>query len=112
MVKPGGKSEAIVESIDVYLTLCELTGIPLPDGIDGESLMKNLLDPSMKGGSAISYFGDNETIRTDRYRLTRHGENKFELYDHTGIDGETTNLADKKPELIDEINGIMRELMK
>jgi len=46
MVKPGGKSEAIVESIDVYLTLCELTGIPLPDGIDGESLMKNLLDPS------------------------------------------------------------------
>ncbi len=112
MVKPGVKSEAIVESIDVYPTLCELVGIPIPEGIDGESLTKILRDPSMKGGTAISYFGNSETIRTDRYRLIRHPKNKFELYDHTSADGETINLADKNPELIDEINGMLREFEK
>jgi iduronate 2-sulfatase len=112
MEKPGVKTDAIVESIDIYPTLCELTGVPTPDGINGQSLAENLRDPSAKGSAAISYFGNKGTIRTDQYRLIRHGKGKYELYDHSGTDGETTNLADKNPKLVEELNGTLNEVLK
>ena len=112
MEKPGVKSAAIVESIDIYPTLCELTGVPTPAGLDGESLLENLNDPSVKGGFAVSYFEDKESIRTDQYRLTRHPGKKMELYDHKGTTGETENLAGTLPDVEEELNEMIDAAMK
>ncbi|MEP2776625.1 MAG: sulfatase [Luteolibacter sp.] len=115
MKQPGTATCSLTETVDVYPTLCELTGVPQPDGLSGKSLAANLADPSAPGRPAFSYFGKEESIRTDTYRLTRHntkGKPTFELYDHTATDGETTNLATQKPEVVQELNALIDERMK
>jgi iduronate 2-sulfatase len=44
MNKPGTRSKGIVELLDIFPTLCELTGLPRPTGLEGKSiapLLKN-----------------------------------------------------------------------
>ncbi|MDP4626204.1 MAG: sulfatase [Akkermansiaceae bacterium] len=115
MKQSGISSSSITETADIYPTLCELTGVPQPAGLSGESLVANLSDPAAPGRPAISYAGKRETIRTDTHRLIRHhlkDRTAFELYDHTGSDGEITNLAGEKPELVQELNALLDERMK
>ena len=40
-VSGDGKRRQIVESVDIYPTLCDLAGLSLPDGLAGESLAKH-----------------------------------------------------------------------
>ncbi len=113
MTRLGVATDAIVESVDIYPTLCELTGIPVPSGLSGSSLVKYLENPATEGAAAISYFGSAETIRTARYRLVRHlrkGKSPaYELYDHAGNDGETTNLAAGNPDIVRELDALLTE---
>lgn len=107
MKHAGQATDAIVETIDLYPTLCELAGVPVPEGLSGKSRAEHLEDPKAAGGEAVSYFTGKETIRTDRYRLIRHnklGENPaFELYDHGSPEKETKNIAAENPDLIREL---------
>ncbi len=116
MTKPGDKTDAVVETIDIYPTLCELTGVPVPVGLSGNSLGGLLKDPSTGGGSAISYWNAMESIRTPQFRLIRHRskgtETAYELYDHSGSDGETTNLAPTRPDLVKELSSLIDGKMK
>jgi iduronate 2-sulfatase len=116
MPNPGGKTDAIVETIDIYPTLCELAGVSVPDGLSGKSLGKHLNGPGTGGGSAISYRNQMETIRTPQYRLIRHrsksGETAYELYDHSGSDGETTNIAAENPGVVKKLSALIDTKMK
>ena len=107
MKQAGKATEAIVETIDLYPTLCELAGVPVPKQLSGSSLIPHLEDPNAKGGEAVSYFDANDTIRTDRHRLIRHNaagkEPVFELYDHNSKEQETENIADRNPKIIREL---------
>ena len=100
---PGKATNSIVETVDLYPTLCDLTALPKPDGISGSSLVPFLLKPDSPGHPAISYAGGKETIRSDRYRLIRHSKggktSHLELYDHQSKAGETKNIAEEHAEL-------------
>ncbi|MGY8653227.1 MAG: sulfatase [Verrucomicrobiia bacterium] len=53
----GKKTDALVELIDMYPTLCELAGLPLPKHLAGKSFVPLLSDPNQKWKSAaISQF--------------------------------------------------------
>lgn len=115
--QPGVGSPAIVESIDIFPTLCELAGIPTPAGLDGSSLRPILADPTQTQDVAVSVFTGAECIRTDRYRLIRHkadaaNKSAFELYDHRSADGETVNLADRQPDTVKELERLLDEKLK
>ena len=103
----GARSAAIVETVDLLPTLCELAGIPAPEDLDGRSLVPQLRDPGLAGHAAISYRSHAETLRTPRHRLIRHveaGETvALELYDHESDPGETRNLAEAEPVLAAEL---------
>ena len=88
----------MVETLDIFPTICELTGLKPPAGLNGQSLMPILADPTAKGHPAFAYRGGAQTIRTDTHRLIAHRGGELELYDHTTAAGETKNLAKTQPE--------------
>jgi iduronate 2-sulfatase len=101
----GTPSQAVVETVDIYPTLGELCGVPLPETLDGHSLAPQLENPEAKGRAAISYSSGKETIRNDRHRLIRHGGKvpRYELYDHQDQAGETRNIAKENPAIVKQL---------
>lgn len=98
---PGGqRTRALTEFIDIYPTLCELAGLPLPGHLQGASLVPILRDPSRQGKTAaIGRYRTGDTIRTDHYRFTAYTGNQGELqarmlYDHRSDPGENFNIAE------------------
>jgi arylsulfatase A-like enzyme len=101
----GGSTDALVELVDLYPTLAELCGLPIPGHVEGTSFAPLLDDPQkpwkraafsqyLRGG-VMGY-----SMRTDRYRLNRWvrlgdpGEVvALELYDHEADPDENVNVA-------------------
>ena len=115
----GESTPALVELVDVYPTLCEAAGLPLPEGLEGTSMMPLTDDPRRpwKSAAFFEYPRGNRmghSIRTDRYRYTawtgRDGAVVArELYDHQADPLETANLADR-PEQAERVADLQRRL--
>ena len=123
-MKSGASSSALVETVDVYPTLLELTGQSLPPGFDGmalegASLVPLLRDPSGPSKShVLSIYPRGprlgRAVRTVRYRLvewkvpgTPADSAEFELYDYETDPLETKNLAAEKPAVVRELSAIL-----
>ncbi|MDP6355598.1 MAG: sulfatase [Planctomycetota bacterium] len=105
---PGKGTESIVETLDIFPTLADLSGLPKPDFVNGVSLRSILEDPQAPGHSAISYTRAR-TIRTENHRLITHNNGHIELYDHTSPAGETENIAENHPELVQQLIAHLKE---
>ena len=103
IAKPGVTTSAIVETLDVFPTLCELAGLPSPDFLQGVSLQEILDDPNSSGHPAIGYTRRGRTIRTDSHRLIVHGNGYVELYDHQTDAKETLNVAEQQPRRVQQL---------
>ena len=94
MARAGISTNAMVETLDIFPTLCGLTGLNQPKGLHGVSLEPLLDNPNGEGHVAIGYFQrGGRTIRTDTHRLIVQNDGFMELYDHRLEDAETVNLA-------------------
>ncbi|WP_320178440.1 sulfatase [Roseovarius pacificus] len=104
METQGQRTRALTEFVDLYPTLCELTGLPLPAHLEGKSMAPLLADPNQPWKeAAYSQYPRSSTMgysmRTDRYRYTewRSMATKSikarELYDHETDPAENTNIA-------------------
>lgn len=96
----GQPTDAMVETLDVFPTLCDLAGIDLPEFTQGVSLRPMLEDPDTDGHPAVSYTRKARTIRSSTHRLIVHSDGFVELYDHRTPDGETKNVAEAQPEVV------------
>lgn len=102
---PGAKgngqfSPRIVQSLDIYPTLCELCGLPAPDGLEGHSLTKLLAAPTAPWEHpAFTVHGTNSklagvAVRTERYRYVEYGSPaEAMLFDEQADPHELKNLA-------------------
>ena len=104
MAKPGKPTDAVIASVDIFPTLCELTSLPAPDFAQGRSLVPILNDPSAKGWGAYGYNSNKKTFRNDRWRLIKHKSGHVELYDHASTEKETRNVADQFPEVVKKLS--------
>lgn len=104
----AGRTRSLAELVDLYPTICDLSGVARPNHLEGESLVPSLKDPrSSENSIALSQysrFGGRFTgraLRTDRYRYIvwearKSGEVVHrELYDHDVDPMETENIAGK-----------------
>ena len=107
MAAPGEATEAIVETLDVFPSLCDLAGIPVPYFVHGVSLRPQLDDPASPGHPSIAYHRQGSTIRTRTHRLVLHEDGFAELYDHTSEHGETTNIAQSNAELVAHLSEML-----
>ena len=112
MKNEGSKAYAIVETLDIFSTLCDLSGVEIPEFSKGISLKKLLEYPNTTGHSAVAYTNKASTIRTATHRMTLHKDGFVELYDHTTSENETKNVADKYPELVEELKKELKAKME
>jgi iduronate 2-sulfatase len=115
--QPGEASESIVETLDIFPTLCELTGLPQPSSLDGVSLVPMLLSSKHAGHAAISYTAKAKTIRTDTHRLILHNDGFAELYEHRlaeeeNVDAEAMNIAKERPAIVAELSAILNQRVR
>jgi hypothetical protein len=101
----GQASPRTVELVDLYPTLADLCGLPVPENLTGQSLRPLLEDPQAEWDKpAITQVrrGNQEnrfmgySLRTERWRYTEWdgGERGVQLYDHDDDPLEYNNLAD------------------
>ena len=107
MKRPGAKSSAVIETVDLFPTLCELTGLERPDFAHGSSLLPLIEKPNAKGHTAYAYTNKAQTLRTDRYRFTLHNDGYAELYDHDSPKKETQNIAGQFPRKVEELKQVL-----
>ena len=114
----GRKTNALVEFVDIYPTLCELAGLPLLDHLEGTSFAPLLDEPDRpwKTAAFSQYPNRSHTgrsIRTDRYRFTRWTRSDhlggLELYDHKSDPQENINVANR-PENAELVKRLTAEL--
>lgn len=122
--RAAGRTDALVEFVDLYPSLAEMCGLPAPAGVEGTSFVPILADPGRTWKKAafsqypVSRFdpgrGMGYTMRTDRYRFTewsfgsRHPR-QYELYDHQTDPDENENLA-VHPDRQAQVEELAREL--
>jgi iduronate 2-sulfatase len=111
MAKPGRPTRSMVETLDVFPTLCEVAGLPKPEFATGVSLLPILKNPKSPGHPALAYKGSIQTIRTETHRLIAHRNGYSELYDHTSKAKETRNLAEEKPDLVKQLRARLEKLL-
>lgn len=110
--QPGTASDAIVESIDLYPTLCDLIDLPRPEFLQGKSLLPQLRDARVSGHLAMSYTDSAKTIRSEKYRYILHKNGSEELYGHENESDGTQNFAREKPEVAGQLKKALNERWK
>jgi uncharacterized sulfatase len=94
-----GKTERVVEFVDLYPTLAALAGLPAPANLAGRSLVPLLQNPAAPWPhAAFTEVPEGRSIRTEDWRYSewgRHGADNegLELYDHRHDPLELHNLA-------------------
>ena len=109
--KKGQKAMGIVETLDIFPTLCDLTEIEKPDFVQGKSLKPFLNNPKTKGHVAYSYLNAVHSIKTEKYRFIQHDNLELELYDHKTDPHERKNIAANEPKKVAELKKILAEKM-
>ena len=105
---PGSRTNALVETVDIYPTLIDIAGLNQPHELEGVSLLPLMDKPDRPWKEAVfaqfPRYAKNrllmgETVRTNRYRYTAWvaaANGKIiaqELYDHEKDPIESVNIA-------------------
>lgn len=95
VTKPGSVCDRPVDYMNIYPTLCDLTGTPQPKHLEGFSMKSLLANPSSQWDHpAITTHGyQNHAVRTDKWRYIRYEDGGEELYDEVADPHEWKNLA-------------------
>ena len=90
---PTGRSDTVVELVDIYPTVSELVGLNIPAEVQGTSLIPVLKSSSSIVKSGALSFNNGFSYRTPKWHFMRYTDGSRELYDMQSDAGEFTNLA-------------------
>lgn len=98
--QPNSKINAVIEFVDIYPTLCDWAGLPLPSHLEGKSFAHLVKDPSgPTDGIAISQWQEGLSIFNGFYAYTEWSitdDNYYArmLFDHQNDPNENNNIAE------------------
>ena len=106
----GQRTDALVEFVDIYPSLCELAGVPLPGHLQGKSFVPLLADPSRDWKkAAFSRYHDGEAVTIKRYTYSEWDDGSRMLYDHKKDPNENVNVSEN-PEYALIVENLARQL--
>ena len=114
-IPKGGKRDAFCYLLDIYPTLCELSGVPIPESVEGRSLV-----PAMQSGDKIrdtlffAYRDVQRSVRDERYKLIEYVVNSkqtTQLFDLHADPWELDNLA-REPSCAGHLSRLREELVR
>lgn len=96
-MKPG-RTDSLSELADLYPTLSDLLGLPVPKEVQGKSLVPVLQDHRHEVRETALTVGKNGySLRSDRWAYARYQDKTEQLYDMDTDPKQFTNLA-KSPD--------------
>jgi len=111
---PKGETQSFAYLYDIYPTMCELAGIPIPEGLDAKSLVPVISgkQPKVRDYMFNAYQACQRSIRDERWKLIRYPLiNKTQLFDLQSDPHEMADLA-AKPESAAKIAELTAQLEK
>ncbi len=101
---------------DLLPTIAEITGATAPDDIDGISFLPELIGAEAAGHPQAHHdylyweIGSWTAIRQGDWRAVRPNQNlEWELYDLAADPSESTNIANKNPDVITRLTGLAEQ---
>ena len=118
-IKAGSKSNHISAFWDVFPTFANITGVEIPDNIDGISFLPELLGDSKnqenhsylywefheKGGRQAIRMGDWKAVK---YNVLEHPDKPMKLFNLSNDIGEQHNVAAKFPKVVKQIESLFQ----
>jgi len=118
-IKPGSVSDHVSAFWDILPTLAEITGVKVPDGIDGISFLPALMGNKKQKQHEYLYWefheqGGKIAVRMGNWKGVRLNvdndpHSAVELYDLSSDIGETTNVASSNPEIVKKLEDIIKQ---
>lgn len=115
-IKANSTSDHVSAFWDFLPTVCEIAEIKKPQNIDGISFLPELMGQEQKSHDYLYWEfleqGGKQAVRLNDWKGVRlnMGDNAnapIELYNLASDIGETTNVAEKNPEIVEQIANIM-----
>ena len=102
--------------LDIYPTLCDMIDLPVPDTVEGVSLLPALLDADATARDTLllAYRGVQRAVLDRQHKLIEYvvnGQRTTQLFDLHGDPMELENLADR-PSYADRVASLRRELLR
>lgn len=111
------RADTLCYLLDLFPTLCDLTGTPTPATVEGKSLRPALRDPQIKIRDSVffAYRHFQRAVRTDHWKLIRYnveGKRTTQLFDMQTDPWEMKNLAETSPGRVRELNTLLQDWMR
>lgn len=111
------RSDARVYLSDIFPTLCDLTGTPVPSSVEGASLLNAMHDPQAQVRETLffAYSDFQRAIKNGRFKLIEYAvpdrDRVTQLFDLEQDPWEMHNLADS-PEYAETVAELRRKLVE
>lgn len=113
-VAAGSVNETLIGSFEDFLpTACDLTGVAVPEGLDGVSIIPALTGKGTQQQRKCLVWEFHEkskrpiwAIRQGKWKLLKLPNGEFELYDLTNDIGEDNNLVAEHPDVKEKLEAM------
>jgi arylsulfatase A-like enzyme len=116
-VPAGKKSDALCYLFDLFPTVCDMTGVPIPETVEGKSLLPIIKGEQTKVRDSVfgAYREVQRMVRTERWKLIRYPRiNKSQLFDLKADPDELRDLSadPAQAERVKEMAGLLADWQK
>lgn len=117
-IKAGTVSNHISAFWDVLPTCADIAGVEVPEGVDGISMLPELLGHEQPQHQYLYWEfhekGGRLAVRMENwkgvvYNVSKHGMKHFQLYDLAADEQEQNNVAKDHPEVVSRMKEIMKQ---
>jgi len=97
-IPKGKKTDALCYLLDLFRTICDLTDLPVPEGVEGQNLMPVIRGEKQKVRDNLyfAYKGFHRAVREDQYKLIEYyvdGTRTTQLFHLDNDPWEVNNLS-------------------